>query len=88
MEQEGASKGDVETTTQEGEAKVPMAAGKITSKPQTTLGITTTKSQRLALHILLVDSWKQLMLSQLMNQERNGTTPNRAIALQLPSKKT
>ena len=81
MEQEGASKGDVGTTTQEGEAKVPMAAGTITSRPQTTLGITTTKSRWLASQILPVASWKQLMLSRLMNQERNGTTPNRAAAL-------
>ena len=65
-----------------------MAAGTITSRPQTTPGITTTKSWRLASQILLVASWKQLTLSQLMNQERNGTTPNRAAALQLPSKKT
>ena len=88
MEQEGANKGDVETTTQEGEAKVLMAAGTITSRPQTTLDITTTKSRLLASQILPVASWKQLTLSQLMNQERNGTTPNRAAALQLPSKKT
>ena len=81
MEQEGASKGDVGITTQEGEAKVPTAARAITSSPQTTLDITTTKSQRLALQILLVASWKQLMLSRLMNQERNGTTLNRAAAL-------
>ena len=52
MEQEGASKGDVETTTQAGEAKVPMAAKAITSRLQTTLGITTLKSQWLALQIL------------------------------------
>ena len=75
MEQEGANKGDVETTTQEGEAKVPMAAGIITSRPQTTLGITTTKSRWLASQILPVDSWKQLMLSQLMNQEAEWNDP-------------
>ena len=32
MEQEGASKGDVETTTQEGEAKVPTANEAIISR--------------------------------------------------------
>ena len=56
MEQEGASKGDVETTTQEEEAKVPIEAGGITSRLQTMLGTTTTKSQRLASQILPVAS--------------------------------
>ena len=56
MEQEGASKGDVETTTQEGEAKVPMVAGAITSRPQTTLGTTTMRNRRLVSQILLVAS--------------------------------
>ena len=63
MEQEGASKGDVETITQEGEAKVPTAAKAIISKLQTTLDITTTKSQRLALQILPMALLRQSMLS-------------------------
>ena len=81
MEQERASKGDVETTIQEGEGKVPTAARAITSRLQATLNITTTKSQRLASWILLVALLRQSMLSQLTNLEQSGMTPNRAIAL-------